>query len=123
MVLAVAMFGLPEVLSAGGLSLFGQNPGKGLATLAYVEGGEKYDEVLWAVFAIIQVIGVWGVAMSFFVWRDAADGRQGATAGKGAAHFVGGMLGWHILPFLDALQRTLGIEPLKIIGVVGPATT
>ena len=120
---SVVMFTFPVWLDAGGLTVFGYLPDKGTAVLGYGDKSRDYEEVLWAVFQVVRAIGAIGVVKGVFVLRDAGDGRNGATTGKGLAHLGGGMAGWHILAVLDALQSTLGIEPLKILGVSGPSPT
>ena len=117
------MFTFPVWLSAGGATVFGYVPEAGTAVLGYGGRSRDYEEMLWAVFQIVRAIGAIGVAKAVFVLRDAGDGRNGATTGKGLAHLAGGLAGWHILAVLDALQSTLGIEPLKIFGVSGPDPT
>ena len=112
---AAAVLGIfPELLDAGGRSLFGHLPGEGTAVLAYGSGEERHQELLWAVFQIVQLMGMFAFLKAWFVFRDAADGTRGATASQGFAHLVGGICGWWILPVVDAVQNTLGISPMRI---------
>ena len=111
---SAALLVFPELLDAGGRSLFGYLPSQGTAVLAYGSGEEKHEELLWAVFQIVQLMGMFAFLKAWFVFRDAADGTRGATASQGFAHLVGGIAGWWILPLIDAVQNTLGISPLRI---------
>ena len=113
---AIALLTFPQWLDAWGETLFGQtNAGAG-ASLAYAQGekGGRYDLLLWAVFKVVQFVGLLSFLRGFFVLRDSADGRNGATAGKGFAHMIGGVCAWHILWVVDRVQNTLGIAPLTI---------
>ena len=111
---SAVLFVFPQLLDAGGRSLFGQLPSQGTAVLAYGSADEKHEELLWAVFQIVRFMGLFAFLKAWFVLRDAADGTRGATASQGFAHLVGGICGWWILPVIDAVQNTLGIAPLRI---------
>ena len=111
---SAVLFAFPQLLDAGGNSLFGYVPEQGTAVLAYGSGEEKHEELLWAVFQIVRFMGMFAFLKAWFVLRDAADGTRGATASQGFAHMVGGICGWWILPLIDAVQTTLGIAPLRI---------
>ena len=111
-VAGTAMFSFPTLLTSAELSLFGA--GGGASALSY--GGadsERYDALLKALFAIVQIIGVISFLKGWFVLRSAADGHGRATMGSGAWHIVGGLLAWHIVPVLAAVQETTGIELLR----------
>ena len=113
---AVALLTFPQWLDAWGETLFGAVPRGAGASLAYA-GGERsgdYEMVLWAVLKIVEAVGVLAFLKSWFVLRDAADGRNGATLGKAFAHMIGGVCGWHIIWVIDRVQNTLGIAPLNI---------
>ena len=105
----------PEVMSAFGKTAFGERaPGAG-ASLAYAGGNAAdYDLVLWAVFRIVEFVGLFWFLKGWFVLRDAADEKNGATGGKAMAHILGGVCAWHILWVMEAVQNTLGIEVLRI---------
>ena len=101
------MFSFPALLSSAELSLFGA--GGGESSLSY--GGadaERYDALLKALFAIVQIVGLVSFLKGWFVLRSAADGHGRATMGSGAWHIVGGLLAWHIVPVLGAVQETVG---------------
>ena len=107
-----AMFAFPALLASAELSLF--RAGGGVSSLSY--GGadsDRYDALLKALFAIVQIIGVVSFLKGWFVLRAAADGHGRATMGSGAWHIVGGLLAWHIVPVLAAVQKTTGIELLR----------
>ena len=111
-VAGTAMFSFPALLTSAELSLFGA--GGGASSLSY--GGadsERYDALLQALFAIVQIIGLVSFLKGWFVLRTAADGHGRATMGSGAWHIVGGLLAWHIVPVLAAVQETTGIELLR----------
>ena len=111
-VAGTAMFSFPALLTSAELSLFGA--GGGASSLSY--GGadsDRYDALLQALFAIVQIIGVVSFLKGWFVLRAAADGHGRATMGSGAWHIVGGLLAWHIVPVLAAVQETTGIELLR----------
>ena len=110
--LGVVMFSFPSWLESGGATLFGS--GERESTLSY--GGadsERYDALLSALFACVQFVGVVSFLKGWFVLRAAADGFGRATMASGIWHIVGGLLGWHIVPVLAAVQRTVGVELLR----------
>ena len=112
---AAVFLAFPEVMSAFGKTAFGERaPGAG-ASLAYAGGNAAdYDLVLWAVFRIVEFVGLFWFLKGWFVLRDAADEKNGATGGKAMAHILGGVCAWHILWVMEAVQNTLGIEVLRI---------
>ena len=112
---SAVLFVFPQLLDAGGKSLFGYLPKRGTAVLAYGSGEEKHEELLWAVFQIVRFMGMFAFLKAWFVLRDAADGTRGATASQGfGAH------GWRNLRLVDPAadstlcRNTLGIAPLHI---------
>ena len=109
----VVMISFPSWLQAGGESLFGTGAVTALSYSAAGEDAERYNALLGAVLAIVQFVGVASFLKGWFVLRDAADGWARATMGSGVWHIVGGLMGWHIVPVLDALQGTLGVELLQ----------
>ncbi|MCY3760720.1 MAG: hypothetical protein OXH50_05675 [Gemmatimonadetes bacterium] len=113
---AIVFLTFPQWLDAWGETLFGGVPEGAGASLAYA-GGDRaghYEMVLWAVLKVVEAVGVLAFLKSWFVLRDAADGRNGATLGKAFAHMIGGVCGWHIIWVIDRVQNTLGIAPLTI---------
>ncbi len=113
---AIVFLTFPQWLDAWGETLFGGVPEGAGASLAYAGGDRagKYEMVLWAVLKVVEAVGVLAFLKSWFVLRDAADGRNGATLGKAFAHMIGGVCGWHIIWVIDRVQNTLGIVPLTI---------
>ena len=115
--LSAVFLAFPEVVSAFGVTLFGaggRGEGAG-ASLAYAGGNApQYDLLLWAVFKVVEFVGLFWFLKGWFVLRDSADERNGATAGKAVAHILGGVCAWHILWVIDRVQSTLGIAPLRI---------
>ncbi len=113
---AIVFLTFPQWLGVWGETLFGGTERGAAATLAYAQGerGERYRLLLWAVFKIVQFVGLFAFLRGVFVLRDSADGRNGATAGKAFAHIVGGVCAWHIVWVIDRVQNTLGIAPLSI---------
>ena len=113
----VVLVTLPSWIVGGELTLFGERTGGVGATLGYGGGGDEADainEVLHAVFVIVGLVGLIAFIRGLFVLRAAADGRQGASAGSAAVMMFGGLLAWHIVPVLGALQNSLGIKVLEI---------
>ena len=111
--IAVVLLWLPEVMS-GGIETFFAQETVVRANLGYGARGENYDRLLGAVFAIVNIVGLLAFVRGIFVLRAASDGVAGATAGGAALHMLGGLMGWHILGVLKAVQGTLGITVLKI---------
>ena len=113
---AIVFLTFPQWLDAWGNTLFGGRPEGAGATLAYAGGDRagQYEMVLWAVLKIVEAVGILAFLKSWFVLRDAADGRNGATLGKWFAHMIGGVCGWHIIWVIDRVQNTLGVAPLRI---------
>jgi len=113
--LSAVFLAFPEAMSAFGETLFGERVAGAGASLAYVgEKGPQYDLVLWAVFKVVEYVGLFWFLKGWFVLRDAADEKNGATGGKAFAHGLGGVCAWHILWVVNAVQNTLGIAPLRI---------
>ena len=111
-----ACAGDAAVLDRGAMSLSGADRGVS-ATLGYGGGGEAADamnQVLQAVFIIVGLVGLIAFIRGLFVLRAAADGRPGASAGGAAVMMFGGLLAWHIVPVIGALQSSLGIKVLEI---------
>lgn len=111
--IGTVMLSFPAWLESGGVSLFGEGPRT--SALSYGGGTEAaaYDALLAALFAIVQFVGVVSFLRGWFVLRAAADGWARATMGSGVWHIVGGLLAWHIVPVLDAVQTTVGVELLR----------
>ena len=108
-----AMFSFPSWLESGGLSLFGAAPA---TSLSYGTGADaaRYNALLNALWAIVNFVGVVSFLKGWYVLRNAADGVGRATMASGVWHIVGGLLGWHIVPVLAAVQRTVGVELLEV---------
>lgn len=117
-VVCAVLVSLPSWLVGGEMSLFGEGTGDLGATLGYGGGGEEsadaMNELLQAVFVVVSLVGMIAVIRGLFVLRAAADGRGGASAGGAAVMIFGGLLAWHIVPVIGAVQGSLGIEVLKI---------
>ena len=110
--IGTVMFSFPSWLESGGLTLFGS--GERVRTLSY--GGadaERYDALLAALFASVQFVGVVAFLKGWFVLRAASDKFGRATMASGIWHIIGGLLAWHIVPVLAAVQRTVGVELLR----------
>ncbi|MDE0173305.1 MAG: hypothetical protein OYH76_19190 [Defluviicoccus sp.] len=111
--IAAGLIWLPGVLAGAGKTFFaGQTPG--VATLGYGGRGEDFGELLKALFWIVQVIGLLAFVKGLFVLRGASDGAPGATVSGAAMHLIGGLMAWHILALIAAVQTTLGIRVLTI---------
>ena len=111
--IAVGLIWLPGVLAAGGTTFFaGAAPGT--ATLGYGGRGEDFGELLKALFWIVKVVGLLAFIKGLFVLRGASDGAPGATVSGAAMHLIGGLMAWHILALIAAVQTTLGIRVLSI---------
>lgn len=108
-----AMVSFPSWLESGGLSLFGSAPP---TSLSYGGGGDaaRYNALLGVLWAIVNFVGVVSFLKGWFVLRLAADGIGRATMASGVWHIVGGLLGWHIVPVLAAVQETVGVELLDV---------
>ena len=116
-IVCVVLVTLPSWIVGGEMSLFGERTGGVGATLGYGGGGEAADamnQVLKAVFIIVGLVGLIAFIRGLFVLRAAADGRPGASAGGAAVMMFGGLLAWHIVPVIGALQNSLGIKVLEI---------
>ena len=109
---AVVMFSFPSWLESGGTSLLGRGAP---TTLSYGGGGEaaSYNALLEALWSIVEFVGVVAFLRGWLVLRAAADGVGRATMPSGVWHIVGGLLCWHIVPVLAAVQKTVGIELLR----------
>ena len=112
-VIAGVLMSLPGVLQGAGETFFG-GESAAAATLGYGGGGEDYGKLLGALVWIVRVVGLISLARGLYVLRGASDGVPGATASGAAMHMIGGIMLWHILSLLGAVQTTLGISVLKI---------
>ena len=111
--LGTAMFSFPAWMESGGVSLFGEGPRTSVLSYGAGAGVAEYNALLGALFAIVQFVGVVSFLRGWFVLRAAADGWARATMGSGVWHIAGGLLAWHIIPVLDAIQTTIGVEVLR----------
>ena len=106
---------LPAWFNAATETMFGTlSPASG-ASLGY--GGERaaeYGAMLRAAFALVALVGILAFAKGVLMFRAAADGRPGATAGRAFAHMLGGVAAWHITGVIHAVQTSLGIKVLDI---------
>ena len=116
-VTAVVLVSLPGWIGAFSESLFGTTRPAVSAVLGYGSGsdaGARYDVLLAAVFTVVNLVGLIALLRGVVMMRAAADGRPGATAGRSAAHILGGLMAWHIVAVIEALQNTLGLEVLRV---------
>lgn len=110
--IGIVMFSFPSWLESGGMTLFGS--GRRVRTLSYAGAdAERYDALLEALFASVQFVGVVAFLRGWFVLRAASDNFGRATMASGIWHIVGGLLAWHIVPVLAAVQNTVGVELLR----------
>ena len=112
-VASAVLVSLPQVLQAGGETFFPADTPV-TANLGYGARAEDYDKLLAAVFTIVWIVGVLAFVKGIYALRAASDGRAGATVGGAVLHMVGGLMAWHIVGLLDAVQTTLGISVLRI---------
>lgn len=111
--IAAVLVWLPGFMESAGETFFaGQTPSA--ATLGYGGRGQNFDRMLAALFWIVRVIGALAVMKGMFVLRAASDGTPGATVPGAAMHILGGLMAWHMLALLGAVQATLGISVLTI---------
>ena len=111
--MAAVLMWVPNVLW-GAAETFFAGSNVSTATLGYGTRGAGYEKLLAAMFWIVQVVGLLSFARGMYVLRGASDGVPGATVSGAAMHMVGGVMAWHILPVLGAVQATLGISVLRI---------
>ena len=113
-VLAMALLALPSILDATSASLFGTAPAAG-QQLAWVDGADRtaFATVISGAVVVVQVVGLIAFVQGWFVIRDAADGRGGGFA-QGIWRIVGGTLCWHVVPFVGAVQASLGLTVLEV---------
>ena len=112
--LAAALLALPSFLEATSGTLFGTPPpaGRHLAWAPLPESG-AFAAAIGAAVVVVRIVGLIAFIQGWFVLRDAADGRGGGFA-MGIGRIVGGALCWHIVPFVEAVQRSLGLELLEV---------
>ena len=108
-----AMFAFPSWLESGAVSLFGIGPRVDTLSYGGGVGASEYNALLAVLFTIVEFVGMVSFLEGWLVLRAAADGGQRATMGAGLWHIVGGLLGWHIVPVLHAVQSTIGVELLR----------
>ena len=92
----MVLLSLPAWLEAGGQTLFG---GGAVTSLSYSGGGdgaERYQQMLTALLAIVQCVGLIAFVKGWFVMKAAGDGSARSTFSSGSWHIVGGLLCWHI---------------------------
>ena len=108
-----AMFAFPSWLESGAVSLFGLGPRVDALSYGGGVGAAEYNALLASLFVIVEFVGLVSFLRGWLVLRAAADGGQRTTMGSGVWHIVGGLLGWHIVPVLHAVQSTMGLELLR----------
>ena len=113
-VLTGAFAALPSVLSAAGESLFGAGASAASVSLGYGGRAANYEELLRAVFVVVNLVGLLAFFRGALLLRAAADGQAGATAGRAFTHMLGGLAGWYIVYVIQAIQMSLGITVLQI---------
>ena len=111
--IAAVLVWMPQVLSGAGESLFGKETAASV-TLGYGGRDANYEPLLAAVVWIVRIIGLLSFAKGMYVLRGASDGVPGASVSGAAMHLVGGVMAWHILLLVKAVQETLGISVLRI---------
>lgn len=109
----MVLLSFPAWLEAGSETLFGAGA---VTSLSYSGGGddaERYQQMLTALLAIVQFVGLIAFVKGWFVLKAAGDGYARGTFGSGSWHIVGGLLCWHIKPVIHAVQETIGVELLN----------
>ena len=109
----MVLLSFPAWLEAGAQTLFGADA---VTSLSYSGGGadtERYQQMLTALLAIVQFVGLIGFVKGWFVLKAAGDGYARGTFSSGSWHIVGGLLCWHIKPVIHAVQETIGVELLS----------
>ena len=109
----VVMLSFPAWLDAGSRTLFGDSAVQSLSYTGAGAGADRYNAMLSAVLAIVQFVGLVGFLKGWFVLKAAADGSGRGTMASGVWHLVGGLLGWHIKPVINAVQETIGVDLLS----------
>ena len=114
-VLGAGLLALPSFLNAAGGTFFG-GTFRDTASLAYTTSSDTqaFNSLLNALFTIISLIGLIAFIRGWFVLRNAADGRSHQTIASGFWYLVGGIMAWHMVSVIDAIQQTLGISVLTI---------
>ena len=111
--MAAVLAWVPNVLWAAGETFFAGSTASA-ATLGYATRGAGYEKLLAALFWAVNVVGLLAFVKGLFVLRGASDGAPGATVSGAAMHMAGGVMAWHIVPLIGAVQATLGISVLTI---------
>ena len=114
-VLATVLAALGSSFNAVTKTVFGTTATGSVKGLGY--GGERaadYDALLGAAFTLVALVGLLAFVRGVLMFRAAADGRPGATAGRAFAHVIGGVAAWHIVGVIRAVQTSLGIKVLEI---------
>lgn len=112
--LAFALLALPAMLDAAAATLFGSTPAPGqLLAWGATPDSAGFNAALGAAVVVVQLVGLIAFAMGWFALRDAAEGRGGGFA-TGIWRITGGVLCWHIVPFTEAVQDSLGVSVLNV---------
>ncbi|MBI1215649.1 MAG: hypothetical protein GC185_07515 [Alphaproteobacteria bacterium] len=73
---------------------------------------QKIEAVLEGVEVFVIIVGYIAFIRGWFVLKNFADGQQGATMAQGLTFLFGGALAINIGELINALQYTVGINPV-----------
>lgn len=110
---------LPAWLDAASMSLLGQDSMMSLASAGTGAGDDSTTLALLVSFAVVQLVGLYGVIRGLIFFRQAADTRD--RLGPAFVHTIGGAVVINLVAILDAVARTLGGSAGDAIRQILPA--
>ncbi len=112
-VLALVLLTLPAWLDGAAATFFGTPPAPGQA-LAWTSGSGPgaFESAIAAVVVVVNVVGLFAFVNGWWTLRAASDGKD--SYATGLWRITGGILCWHVVPVVAALQQTLGVSILQV---------
>jgi hypothetical protein len=114
-IVAGVMMAIPVALGTMDTTLFGSiHDSSAQLKLSYdntdAEAMERANNVLRAILAFVQLIGLLGFVRGFLMLRQVADGAAQTSSTAAYTHIIGGTLAWNIDRFVLAVEETLKVH-------------
>jgi hypothetical protein len=115
---AGALFSFGNSMGAFATSLFGDTTLSTNALIANdvinnVDDREKIEKVIEGLLVFVMLVGYIAFMRGWFVLKDFADGKQGATVAQGLTFLFAGTLAINLGELINALGNTVGINTLS----------
>ena len=116
---AGVLLSLNQILGSAVNSLFDSRV-QNMASLAYDTGMDDAARghahaVIGAIFAFVAILGWISFIRGFFIMRGVAEGNSQASVMAGFTHILGGAVAVNLGGFINAVQKTLGIQEYGLV--------